>query len=87
MTNAELVLNMLAEVSATEISLERQPSGYDESAAVAKEGAEVARDARTSLEERTGKNTVSCLNAKVLVVRSVNNPSYQTATSSILYFQ
>jgi hypothetical protein len=66
MTNAELVLNMLAEVSATDISIERQPDGYDESAVVAQEGAEVARDARKSLELRTGKSAISRLNAKDL---------------------
>jgi len=42
MTNMELVLNMLAEVSATEISIEKQPDGFSESAVVAREGAEVA---------------------------------------------
>jgi hypothetical protein len=63
MTNVELVLNMLAEVSVTDISKERNPFGYDESADIAKEGAEVARDARKSLEQRTGKSAVSSLNA------------------------
>ncbi|MCL2808183.1 MAG: hypothetical protein FWD27_08565 [Coriobacteriia bacterium] len=71
MTNAELVLNMLAEVSATDISVERQPKGYGESAIVAQEGAEVARDARRSLEERTGKSAVSGLNAKDLGQRQL----------------
>ena len=64
MTNMELVLNMLAEVSATEISIEKQPDGFLESAVVAREGAEVAKVARSELEERVGKKVISPLNAK-----------------------
>ena len=71
MTNTELVLNMLAEVSATDISVERQPEGYEESAAAAKAGAEVALDARKSLEDRTGKSAVSRLSAKDLGKRQL----------------
>jgi len=64
MTNMELVLNMLAEVSTTEISIEKQPDGFLESAAVAQEGANVAKVARNELEERIGKNILSPLKAK-----------------------
>jgi len=63
MTNTELVLNMLAEVSATDISITRRPSGFRESAKVAQEGAEVAKGAREQLEKRLGKPAVSKLNA------------------------
>jgi hypothetical protein len=66
MTNTELVLNMLAEVAATDISIVRQPVGYDESAQVAKEGANAARVAREQIEQSTGKPVVSKLNAKNL---------------------
>ncbi|MDR0498421.1 MAG: Bro-N domain-containing protein [Holophagales bacterium] len=66
MTNIELILNMLAEASATEISIQEQPVGFLESAKVAKEGAEVARFAKMQLEKRTRKSTVSPLNAKSL---------------------
>ena len=66
MTNTELVLNMLAEVAATDISIVRQPSGYNESAAVAKEGAKTAKAAREQLEKSTGKTAISKLNAKEL---------------------
>ena len=66
MTNTELVLNMLAEVAATDISIARQPSGYNESAKAAKEGAETAKIAREQLEKRTGKSAISSLNAKDL---------------------
>ena len=65
-SNAELVLNMLAEVAATDISVVRQPNGFDESAAVAKEGAEAAKTARLQIEKSTGKPVVSQLNAKSL---------------------
>ncbi len=66
MTNTELVLNMLAEVATTDISIERQPQGFSESAKVAREGAGVAKVARKQLEQRTGKSAVSPLNAKNL---------------------
>ena len=66
MTNTELVLNMLAEVAATDISIERQPIGFNESAQVAKEGAKAARVAREQIEKSTGKSAVSALNAKNL---------------------
>ena len=64
MTNTELVLNMLAEVAATDISIARQPGGLRESAAVAKEGAKAAKVAREQIEKSTGRSTVSRLNAK-----------------------
>lgn len=64
MTNTELVLNMLAEVSATEISIAKQPQDFDESALVAVEGATIAKEAREKLENQTGKKMVSKLNAK-----------------------
>ena len=66
MTNTELVLNMLAEVAATDISIVRQPVGFKESAVVAKEGAKAAKAARDQIEKSTGKSTVSRLNAKNL---------------------
>ena len=64
MTNMELVLNMLAEVSATELSKDTDPTGMTESARVAKEGGAVAKDALESYEKRSGKKIVSPLNAK-----------------------
>ena len=66
MTNTELVLNMLAEVAATEISEVERPAGLAESAEVAKRGANTAKVARKQLEEETGKPAVSRLNAKDL---------------------
>jgi len=66
MTNTELVLNMLAEVATTDISAARQPNGFSESAAVAKEGATAAKVAREQIEKSTGKSAISSLNAKKL---------------------
>ena len=64
MTNTELVLNMLSEVAATDISTERQPATFGESAKVAAEGAKAAKVAREQIEKSTGKSTISSLNAK-----------------------
>jgi hypothetical protein len=55
MTNIELILNMLAEASATELSQKAEPQNMNESAKVAVSGAEVAKDARKSLEQRGGE--------------------------------
>jgi hypothetical protein len=67
MTNTELVLNMLAEVAATDISLVKQPQGLNESKVVAHEGAKAAKAAREQIEQSTGKPVVSRLNAKNLI--------------------
>lgn len=64
MTNIELVLNMLAEASTTEISKEQQPKTFFQNKTVAKKGGEVAKAARKQLELNTGKKVVSQLNAK-----------------------
>ncbi len=65
MTNVELILNMLAEASATELSQKAEPANLSESAQVAVSGAEVAKDARKSLELRGGE-VISRKNAKQL---------------------
>jgi hypothetical protein len=64
MTNKELVLNMLAELSTKEISESKQPSSFDEHKQVARDGGEIAHNARIELEEKTGKPVVTSLNAK-----------------------
>jgi len=66
MTNTELVLNMLAEVAAADISVAKAPEGFDESAKIAKEGANVAKTAREQIEQNTGKSAISKQNAKGL---------------------
>ncbi|MBQ9476617.1 MAG: Bro-N domain-containing protein [Bacteroidales bacterium] len=59
MTNMELLLNALAEETATEISKQRNPGGLSENASVAKEGAEVAKSAREDVEKRIGRSVIS----------------------------
>lgn len=66
MTNVELVLNMLAEVSTTEISKRKSPKTLDENIAVAVEGGSIAGKARSELESKTGKTVISSQNAKLL---------------------
>lgn len=67
MTNLELVLNMLAEATTTEISKEKKPTGMNENITVAKEGGTIAGDTRKAIEEKTGKKIVSSKNAKNLL--------------------
>jgi prophage antirepressor-like protein len=64
MTNKELVINMLAELSTKEISEVTSPETMAEHKDVARQGGEVARNARIELEAKTGKKVVSSLNAK-----------------------
>lgn len=59
MTNMELLLNALAEQTATDLSKERNPEGIIETAHVAKDGAEVARNARADIEHRLGHSVIS----------------------------
>ena len=64
MTNKELVLNMLAELSTKEISEVQNPESFDEHIDVAKQGGTIALNARLELEKKTGKSVVTPLNAK-----------------------
>lgn len=64
MTNIELILNMLAEASTTEISKSENPEGFKESQKVAVRGGSIAGNARKELEENTGRKVVSRSNAK-----------------------
>jgi len=65
MTNAELVLNMLAEISTKSISESSNPKTLKEHKNVAKRGGEIALNARKELEQKTGKKAISNLNAKM----------------------
>lgn len=64
MSNLELVLNMLAEVSTTEISRGSNPQGFDESKKVARQGGNVARNAREEIEKQSGKSAITSKTAK-----------------------
>lgn len=73
MTNTELVLNMLAELSTTKISETQNPDTFNEHADVARRGGNIARDARLKLEEETGKKVVTPLNAKAVIQLNSND--------------
>ena len=64
MTNEELVMNMLAELTTTNITKEEHPQTMSEHAQVAARGGSVARVAKEAFEEQTGKKVVSSLNMK-----------------------
>ena len=66
MTNLELVLNMLAEATTTEISKEKKPKTVAENRKIASQGGTIAGNTRKEIEAKTGKKVVSRLNAKAL---------------------
>ena len=66
MTTLELVLNMLAEATTTEISKQKEPETFAENIAVAREGGEAAGIARKAVEERTGVPVITAQNAAQL---------------------
>lgn len=70
MSNLELVLNMLAEASTTEISKVKKPEGLGENKKVARKGGNVARKARVEIEKQTGKPVVSAQKAKLTAGKS-----------------
>ncbi|NDP22365.1 MAG: Bro-N domain-containing protein [Paludibacter sp.] len=70
MTNTELVLNMLAELSTTRISETTNPDTMKEHEQVAKQGGEIARNARLELEAKTGEKVISPLNAKKGILKN-----------------
>ena len=63
MTNIELVLNMLAEVTTTAISKQESPKTFEENKKIARRGGSVASDAKKRYEEETGKKAIPPLNA------------------------
>jgi len=81
MSNLELVLNMLAEASTTEISKQKNPKNFTENKKVAKKGGEVAKAARLKLENTTGKKVVTKLNAKTITGKLVDSPKSKSRKS------
>lgn len=67
MTNLELVLNMLAEATTTEISKEKKPKTFEQNKMIAKQGGTIAGNTRKEIEEKTGKKVVSILSAKKII--------------------
>jgi BRO family, N-terminal domain len=66
MTNLELVLNMLAEATTTEISKEKKPKDLNENKVIAKQGGTIAGNTRKAIEAKSGKKIVNVQNAKQL---------------------
>ena len=73
MTNLELVLNMLAEASTTEISKKKKPQGLENNKQVARAGGFAAKKARLEIEKQTGESVITARNAKIL--KGNQNPS------------
>ena len=73
MTNIELVLNMLAEVTTTTLSKQEEPQTFEENKNVARRGGSVANDAKRRFEEETGRKVVSSLNAKNKILLKKKN--------------
>lgn len=73
MTNKELVLNMLAELSTKEISEVSSPETFNEHRDIAQQGGEIARNARLELEAKTGKKVISPLNAQSGILSKIES--------------
>ena len=76
MTDIELVLNMLAEVSTTAISKQQQPHTFNENKKVAKEGGQIAKNARTDIENKLGRSIVSPINANTKELLNTKNSKF-----------
>ncbi len=72
MTNLELVLNMLAEATTTEISKEKKPITFLENKTIAKQGGTIAGNTRKEIEEKIGKSVISKGNAKKIIKKTEN---------------
>jgi|SRR6185437_1689418 len=70
MTNLELVLNMLAEATTTEISKEKKPKNFEENRKIAKQGGTIAGNTRKEIEQKTGKKVVTNVSAKKLLIKN-----------------
>lgn len=73
MTNLELVLNMLAEATTTEISKEKRPKTVADNRKIAHQGGTIVGNTRKEIEAKTGKKVVSRLNAKALKTIEANS--------------
>ena len=75
MTNVEIALNTLAEASATELSKQRDPKGFNAQTRVAKDGGSVAKAARKQLESKLGRSVISNEKASDYLLPSEENPN------------
>ncbi|TKC12125.1 hypothetical protein FA048_00460 [Pedobacter polaris] len=78
MTNLELVLNMLAEATTTEISKEKAPQNFKESKIIAQQGGTIAGNTRKEIEDKTGKKIVSTISAKKLLIEKNEYPKIKS---------
>ena len=72
MTNIELTLNQLAEVTTTAISRHEKPKSFNENKRVANAGGQIAKNTRNDIEKRLGKSVISPINAKNKKLLEVN---------------
>ena len=71
MTNLELVLNMLAEVSTAEISKKKKPKGLENNKQIAKKGGFAAKKARLEIEKQTGESVITSKSSKILKAKQI----------------
>ena len=83
MTNLELVLNMLAEATTTEISKEKKPETFEANRKIARQGGTIAGNARREIEEKTGKKVISKLNARQIAQKRNDQISGNTSYPEI----
>ena len=76
MTNLEIALNILAEASATELSKQRDPKGFNAQKKVAKDGGSVAKAARNQLESKLGRSVISSAKASDYLLPDVDDKDY-----------
>ncbi len=84
MTNLELVLNMLAEASTTEISKEKQPIGLEENIDIARKGGNAAKKARLEIEKQTEKSIVTDKNAKNILNKPKNELNTEDLSNPVI---
>ena len=80
MSNLELVLNMLAEATTTEISKEKKPVGFENSRKIAKQGGTIAGNTRRAIEAKSGRKIVTRQNAKQLPPKKSNEIGHDMLT-------
>ena len=73
MTNMELILNMLAEATTTEISKKKEPKTFEQNIQIAQQGGEIAGNTRKEIEAKTGKKIISKQNARTLKAKEIKN--------------
>lgn len=87
MSNLEVVLNMLAETTTTEIAKKEKPHGLSANIRVAREGASFAGDARKKIESKTGEPVLIGRNAKKLkkIIKYVKHIKYLAFVKRLYY--